>query len=199
MFRVQVFNAFFVQFLTANLSPIVLPFLQSHLSSNFLLLVFFQFSPQIWFLPFCSHIWSLRIIIASTPPIFSSHLLTNNCRPLKKTFQKIVFSHFVHFWVQFRPRCSFLSSVFIFVLGVHFCWLIFDICTLPDSEGPHRVIKHIMQGNNKYCHLVKLAQFKLQKTCKFFVSKQKCFMKTCMQMPKEDITLQNSNGGIIVL
>ena len=186
------FQPFFVQFFTANLSPIVLPFLQSHL---FLLLVFFQFSPQIWFLPFSPHIWSLYIIIAYTPPIFSyisSHFLTNNCRPLKKHLKNCLL-----------PFCSFLgsisSSVFIFVLGVHFCWLIFDICTLPDSEGPHRVIKHIMQGNNKYCHLVKLAQFKLQKTCKFFVSKQKYFMKTCMQMPKEDITLQNSKGGIIVL
>ena len=133
-------------------------------------------------------------------PLFDQQL-----SPVKKTFKKLsspilfIFGFNFVLGVHFRPRCSFLFSVFIFVLGVHFCWLIFDICTLPDSEGPHRVIKHIMQGNNKYCHLVKLAQFKLQKTCKFFVSKQKYFMKTCMQMPKEDITLQNSKGGIIVL
>ena len=131
MFRVQVFNAFFVQFLTANLSPIVSPFLQSHLSSNFLLLVFVQFSPQIWFLPFSPHIWSLYIIIAYTPPIFSyisSHFLTNNCRPLKKKHLKklsssilLIFGFIFVLGVHFHPRCSFLFSVLIFVLGVHFC------------------------------------------------------------------------------
>ena len=29
-------------------------------------------------------------------------------------------------WCSFCSRWSFLSSVFIFVLGVHFCWLICD-------------------------------------------------------------------------
>ena len=67
-------------------------------------------------------------------PLFDQQLSPVKKNILKKLSSPILFifgSNFV-LGAHFCPRCSFLSSVFIFVLGVHFCWLIFDICTLPD-------------------------------------------------------------------